>query len=103
MALTRISIERAHRVWLETQVIDHGPRSGAKFRFKVIERLFVEDEFDAEDRLRREKSVAFPVLLIEYDNESDFAKRATSLQAGANIVSSITYCSLLAASIKQLI
>jgi hypothetical protein len=24
MALTRISIERAHRVWLETQVIDHG-------------------------------------------------------------------------------
>ena len=76
MALTRISIERAHRVWLETQVIDHGPRSGAKFRFKVIERLFVEDEFDAEDRLRRKKSVAFPVLMIEYDNESDFAKRA---------------------------
>lgn len=55
MALTRISIERAHRVWLETQVIDHGPKGGAKFRFKVIERLFVEDE---------------------YDNESDFAKRA---------------------------
>ena len=68
MALTRISIERAHRVWLETQVIDHGPRSGAKFRFK--------DEFDAEDRLRRKKSVAFPVLLIEYNNESDFAKRS---------------------------
>ena len=76
MALTRIHIERAHRVWLETQVTDHGSGAGTKSRFKVHERLFVEDEFDVDDRQRREKSVIFPVMTIEYDNESEFAKRA---------------------------
>jgi hypothetical protein len=76
MALTRINVEHAHRVWLETQVVDQGSRGGEKFRFKVFERLFVEDKFDAEDKSSRGKSVIFPVMTIEYDNESEFAKRA---------------------------
>ena len=76
MALTRISIERAHRTWLETVVTDHGSVAGSRSRFKVMERLFVEDEFDMADRKLREKSSVFPVMMIEYDNESEFAKRA---------------------------
>ncbi len=76
MALTRINIENAHSVWLETQVFDQGSKGGEKFRFKVFERLFVEDKFDAEDKSRRGKSVIFPVMTIEYDSESEFAKRA---------------------------
>ena len=76
MALTRINIENAHRSWLETQVFDHGTRGGARARYKVIERLYVEDKFDVEDKSRRGKSVIFPVMTIEYDNESEFAKRA---------------------------
>ncbi len=76
MALTRINIENAHRAWLETQVFDHGTRGGARGRYKVIERLLVEDKFDVEDKSRRGKSVIFPVMTIEYDSESEFAKRA---------------------------
>lgn len=76
MALTRINVEHAHRAWLETQVFDHGSRGGEKFRFKVLERLYVEDKFDVEDKSRRGKSVVFPVMAIEYDNDSEFAKRA---------------------------
>lgn len=78
MALTRINIENAHRAWLETQVFDHGARGGARGRYKVIERLFVEDKFDVEDKSRRGKSVIFPVMTIEYDSESEFAKRAVA-------------------------
>lgn len=78
MALTRINIENAHRSWLETQVFDHGARGGTISRYKVIERLFVEDKFDVEDKSRRGKSVIFPVMTIEYDSESEFAKRAVA-------------------------
>ncbi|MFZ2300901.1 MAG: hypothetical protein WAW10_03405 [Gallionella sp.] len=78
MALTRINIENAHRSWLETQVFDHGTRGGARGRYKVIERLYVEDKFDLEDKSRRGKPVIFAVMMIEYDNESEFAKRAVA-------------------------